>query len=191
MAPFLVIDTETTGLPCSFKCKADVDNFSNWDTCRMVQIAWRVYNDSYETLAVRERLIVPNGFTIPDDATAIHGISTAFATDNGKQISDVLFELINDVKHFGVDTAIAHNMRFDDNVVASEMYRIGEAELVKVWKSLRKYCTMLNNAYRFGGTWPKLAALYQKVVGTIDPSTKLHSADDDCRLCAEIYIATR
>lgn len=192
MSAFLVIDTETTGLPASFRFSAKPENISNWDSCRIVQIAWRVYDStSCELLSSVSRVIKPEGFTIPDDASSIHGITTDFARQNGKKIIDALHELIESITRFEVERIVAHNTRFDVNVVLSELYRGELHDLAERWSSIRKYCTMLNNANKFGGSWPKLGALYTKVIGPISTGTKLHSADDDCRLCAEIYIKTR
>ncbi len=192
MSSFLVIDTETTGLPSSFRFGAKPDNISNWDSCRVVQIAWRVYDStSCELLSSVSLIIKPEGFAIPDEASSIHGITTDFAVQNGKRIVDALHQLMDSLTNFNVERVVAHNTKFDVNVILSELYRNELHDLAERWSSIRKYCTMLNNANKFAGSWPKLGALYTKVIGPISADTKLHSADDDCRLCAEIYIKTR
>ena len=185
---FVVIDTETTGLPYLFNKKATRETLTNWDPCRMVQLAWMIYNDSKELVSSQCYLTIPDGFTIPPSATKIHGITTKFATENGLPTDRVLQLFQMDMKLHNVETIIAHNIDFDHNVILSEMYRW--TMNTNYWRSLDTYCTMRSNIALFGGRFPRLNMLYAKMVGPIDDSIVLHTADSDCRLCAEIYLST-
>lgn len=184
---FITFDTETTGLPRSFKCQADETTLKCWDGCRLVQIAWRVYNDHDSLISSQCRLVQPAGFEIPGDATAIHGISTESAMLHGAPIQDILAEFMEVVA--GVDDLVAHNISFDDNVIRSEMIRCGMD--LAMWETKTRVCTMLGNKHLFGGRWLKLAAMYARLVGPVPEHLRLHSADADCRLCADIYIRSK
>ena len=183
---FVVFDTETTGLPRRY-IDATSTNFSNWDSCRIVQIAWEIYNSPSDTYPVSDGCYVvsPDGFTIPAKSTSIHGISTAEALNIGISINDVIRLFTSDIILHKVETAVAHNMSFDTNVLLAEMYRNNLGN-INVWKSLRKHCTMIAGTKR-GGRWPKLVDLYKSLIGDIDESTTLHKADVDTSLCAAIY----
>ena len=183
---FVVFDTETTGLPSKF-IDATPSNIKNWDSCRIVQIAWEIYNNSTDTSPVSSQCYVvsPDGFTIPSKSSSIHGISTEDALANGTPISNVITLFMNDITKHNVTTAVAHNMSFDSNVFLSEMYRNKFGD-VDIWKDLRKHCTMIAGTKR-GGRWPKLNDLYKSLIGPVDNSLILHRADVDTKLCADIY----
>ncbi|KAG2977860.1 hypothetical protein PC128_g26067 [Phytophthora cactorum] len=156
---FLVFDTETTGLPDNFNVAASPITMENWDRCRMVQIAWRIYSAEKELTTSSCHIIKLEGFAIPDASTVIHKITTEMALAKGLPISDVLGNLFDDIKAYGVETTVAHNIKFDNNVVMSEIYRTGDDHLVSIWTSLKRHCTMLSNKSLFGGRWPKLSVL--------------------------------
>ncbi len=181
---FVVIDTETSGLPTSF-CSA-ANNLSCWDSCRLIQLAWMIYSDDNQLISKDCKIVKPSGFTIPDSATAIHKISTEMALECGEPIADVLSSFLESIKD--VNLVVAHNIKFDFNVILSEMIRLGLD--TDVWTDIERHCTMLINTKPYQ-RWPKLNVLYKKLIGPIDESINLHSADGDCLLCAEIYIHTK
>lgn len=185
---FLVFDTETTGLPYDFNVGAGPLTLENWDHCRMVQIAWRIYSVDKELLEHQMHIIKPEGFTIPLSSTMIHKISTEAAIENGIDISDALDILFAAIDEYNVERVVAHNIKFDDNVILSELYRCRSDHLICIWRSLKKHCTMISNKSKFGGRWPKLDMLYTKLVGPIANMSILHDAAEDCRLCADIYL---
>jgi hypothetical protein len=61
---YLILDTETTGVA---------------PTARIVSISWAVYDESAAELVLAHHIIIPEGFTIPVEASAIHGISGCVA----------------------------------------------------------------------------------------------------------------
>jgi len=187
MSAFVVFDTETTGLPSNYD-KFKFTNWHNWNSCRLVQLAWEIYNSPDDDTPVSKgcHLVIPETFTIPAKASSIHGITTEDARMNGRPLSEVLTLFMTDIKKYEVATAVAHNIAFDDNVIMSEMYRAGMN--VSDWSLIYKYCTMLAGTVR-GGRWPKLSALYKRLVGPLEDSVALHRADEDTRLCAAIYKA--
>ena len=186
---FVVFDTETSGLPIKYN-NAVPTNWNNWDSSRIVQIAWEIYDSPNDVAPVASHcyIVSPEGFTIPPQSTAIHGITNEYASENGIPILSMIKLFFDDLKRYEITKAVAHNMSFDSNVLLSEMYRIGNEvdEELSVWKALKKHCTMLVGTKR-GGRWPKLNALYESLLGPVDASMTLHRADVDTRLCAEIY----
>ena len=69
---YLFFDTETTGLPKNWK--APVTDLNNWP--RLVQLAFLYYDNNGNKISGGDFIIKPEGFTIPADASRIHGIST-------------------------------------------------------------------------------------------------------------------
>lgn len=130
---YLFFDTETTGLPRNWK--APVTDLNNWP--RMVQLAYLLYDKNGNKITGGDYIIKPEGFTIPIDASRIHGISTERALREGKPILTVLQDfksLIDQAEYL-----VAHNMSFDEKIVGAEFLRNNMQD----WTSTkRKICTM-------------------------------------------------
>ncbi len=114
----LFIDTETTGLPLNDK---DVyTNLNNWPY--LVQVALIIEDDNYGILAKRNIIMKPDGYTIPESSTKIHGITNTKATTEGEQRDKVISFL--DMALYNSNVIIGHNVSFDLNVVKSEIIRV-------------------------------------------------------------------
>jgi DNA polymerase-3 subunit alpha len=114
---FLIFDTETTGLPRNYN--APISDSDNWP--RMVQVAWQLHDAQGKLLQVQEFIIQPEGYTIPFNATKIHGISTERAQKEGVPLAEVLTMFnaaIAKAKY-----AVGHNLGFDINIIGAEFYR--------------------------------------------------------------------
>ena len=73
---YIVFDTETTGLRISYDAApSDVDNWP-----RVVQVAWEAFDHRGRKTDRYSRIVRPEGFTIPKEATGIYGISTSIAS---------------------------------------------------------------------------------------------------------------
>ena len=117
---YIIFDTETTGLPKRWN--APLTDSENWPRC--IQIAWQVHADSGELLSHEDYLIQPNGFTVPYDAEQIHGISTAFAEQQGRLLDEVLTlfsTALEQAEYVG-----GHNVIFDLNIMGAEFLRLGD-----------------------------------------------------------------
>jgi DNA polymerase III epsilon subunit-like protein len=183
MSNILIFDTETTGFPPK---NTNYDSPS-WDSCRLVQIAWELWHLSecgIKSLIKSEcYTIKPDGFTIPEKVSIIHGIYQENAINNGvplKLVIDRLKEILPTI-----NLIVSHNIDFDNKVVVSELYRAKEFDIYKKWRQIDKKCTMLMGTKK-GEKWPKLSELYHRLFDR-DPETKLHSADGDTFLCSQIY----
>ena len=156
--PYLLFfDTETTGLPKNMK--APVTNLDNWP--RLVQLAYLVYDFDGYLIHSSNKIIIPNGFIIPNSASNIHNITTQIATQRGSDINDV-FELF--LIHLErAKLIVAHNMAFDEKIIGSELIRMNK---VNVLESKEKVCTMLQTVElckikgQYGYKWPGLTELH-------------------------------
>jgi DNA polymerase-3 subunit epsilon len=160
---YLFFDTETTGLPKNWK--APVTDLNNWP--RLVQLAFLYYDNSGNKILGGDFIIKPDGFTIPTDASKIHGISTEKALREGHSISFVLQQfntLVGKASYL-----VAHNMSFDEKIVGSEFLRNGMQNTIP---SKNKICTMEKSTNfcaidgPYGYKWPKLSELHYKLFRT-------------------------
>ncbi len=132
---YLFFDTETTGLPKSWK--APLTNLNNWP--RMVQLAFLYYDKNGNKISGGDVIIKPEGYTIPAEVTRIHGISTQRAMEEGKPLMSVLenfYSLIDQA-----EVLVAHNMNFDEKIVGAEFLRKG---FQNIKPEKRKKCTILS-----------------------------------------------
>jgi len=157
---YLFFDTETTGLPRSWK--APVTDLGNWP--RLVQLAYFFYDGEGNKLSGGDFIIKPEGFTIPDEAAKIHGISTARAEKEGRDLQAVLSEFQALVDRAGC--LVAHNMSFDEKIIGAEFLR---NKMPDSLTGKKKICTM-HSATDFcalpgpyGYKWPKLTELHFKL----------------------------
>lgn len=161
---YLFFDTETTGLPKNYN--APSTDVANWP--RLVQLAWILYRDGGEQVAAVTQIIRPDGFTIPEAAAKLHGITTERAMAEGVPLLDALANFADAVK--AADYLIAHNMAFDEKILGAEFIR---ARWPEVLPKRPRLCTMqlstdfcqLPNASGRGYKWPKLEELHRKLFG--------------------------
>ncbi len=99
----LFFDTETTGLP--------VKGGALEQQPRIVQLAALLTTDEGEERACFSTLIRPQGWCIPAEAAAIHGISTERALEEGVNLKAALHVLYAWMGCARVQ--VAHNIRFD------------------------------------------------------------------------------
>ncbi|WP_198935449.1 hypothetical protein [Chlorobium sp. KB01] len=83
---YLFFDTESTGLPRNWK--APVTDLNNWP--RLVQLAYLSFDGGGNQTGSGNYIVRPDGFSIPPEAAAIHGISTAQALAEGLELKRVM-----------------------------------------------------------------------------------------------------
>jgi DNA polymerase III epsilon subunit-like protein len=162
----LIYDTETTGLPISYK--AHVHEVDNWP--RLVQLAFMVCNDEWETLTTRNYIIKPVGFEIPEESADIHGITTAIANSTGVDILVPLREMA--IVQELVDVQVGHNINFDRKVLGAEFIRNDMEHVYEYAKDdLPRICTMFKTTKLCGlktgnrPKWPTLQELHFHLFG--------------------------
>jgi DNA polymerase III subunit alpha len=184
MSKILFFDTETTGLPTT-KGWGNYYNpsyTSYYNDSRIIEIAYIIYDVDKNIVKSVDYLIQPDGFEINN--SKFHGITMDDAIEHGKELSYVLNELESDLDDIG--TIVAHNIKFDINILLSECYRLKKIDMVKKIGIIDRECTMeIGKSYIKSRKYPKLVELYQHIFGkTIEQK---HRALSDTQICAQCY----
>ena len=156
----LFFDTETIGLPKNYN--APITDLDNWP--RLIQLAYIFQDKDGKIISKGDKIIKPQGFRIPPEATSISGISNEIAEKEGEELKIVLENFNSLIKK--ADFLVGHNIDFDINIVEAEFLR---SNLINEISSNKKICTMKlstdfcaidsPNGYK----WPKLNELHQKL----------------------------
>ena len=200
--PILVFDTETTGL-VNFKRPLD-------DKCQphLVQYAGALIDpDTGRVYRALSTIIQPDGWIIPAEAAAVHGIGQQAAMDLGAGLAATLL-WHQHAEHLATGI-VAHNIDFDLAVLEIEgrrtfkragLFMMDEAERKKPIACTMKAGTALcklpypddtqeeadrRKAYK----WPKLAELYRHLFG--EDFEGAHDALEDVRACAKCFAELR
>jgi DNA polymerase-3 subunit epsilon len=185
-------DTETTGLPLFSEPSEDPRQ------PHIVQIgACLVDLDTRATLDV---IVRPEGWTIPDEVAAIHGITTEHALAVGVPESlavEMLLELT------GGRLRIAHNETFDARIVRIACKRFFEPGQADAWAEGLTQCTArlstpilqlpptakMAAANRRHHKTPNLREAYQHFTG--QPLDGAHNALVDVHGCMAVYFGIK
>ena len=182
---YLIFDTETTGLPQSWK--APLTDFNNWPRC--VQLAWQIHDKEGKVVEVKNYIIKPEGYDIPYNAEKIHGISTELARTTGVSLIDVLIEFVKDVEKSKF--VIGHNIGFDNNIVGCELLRNEMPNLLEDFPSIDTKDDSTNYCALPGGRagkfkWPNLTELHIKLFG--QDFAEAHNASADVEATARCFL---
>ena len=189
-----VFDLETTGFPLTPAYDAYYlwKHTDKYDSSRIIQISYAIMDHRGLAGPIHNYIIKPRDFTVR--ATHIHGITEARAATEGKDIKSL---------YKGIHTAlsqcrniIAHNAKFDVNILLSEMHRDGESESIRQVLDRRIICTMhltrqLVSARDANGCLksPKLSELFYKLFSSAMEGA--HDAREDvanlCRIVARLH----
>lgn len=182
----LIFDVETCGLPKNWS--APLSDGDNWP--RLVQLSF-IISDGKDNREF-DFIIKPEGFEIPDEAAAIHGITTERALKEGVELGfalGILRAMVN-----VADTIVAHNISFDKAIVGAEYHRLGIGEAFETRLATKKqFCTMkestamvgLAGTHGGGNKWPKLIELYRHLFN--EDFSDAHNSLADTRACARCY----
>lgn len=137
-------DTETTGLP-DFKAPSESEHQPHIVqlACALVDLNSRQITESMDVI------IRPDGWVIPAEVPAIHGITHEMAMDVGipeKAAVEQFLELMRDYNADVMDPPfhfrIAHNESFDARIIRIALLRYFGQELADKFKAADSYCTM-------------------------------------------------
>jgi len=186
----LFFDTETDGLPVEDSPSAEVAP-ENWP--HIVQLAWVETDDEGNELSSGSKIIKPEGFVIPEDATSFHGITQEYAMRVGeprKKVMRKFKQLL--VRNY---LNVAHNLWFDANVIVAEFKRCHVDDGHFLYSA--GYCTMEgttdlcklpfesdthpDSMYK----WPKLSELHEFLFGCAFEGA--HDALNDVRATARCF----
>lgn len=193
----LVYDTETTGLP-DWHEPSDAPHQPH-----IVQLAAALIDlDTQKTIASMDVVVEPNGWSIPAEVAAIHGITTERAHEVG--VRELTASLLFIDLWECADVRIAHNESFDARIVRIALKRMLPADqnLHDIWKAGKAYCTckmatpilqlpptdkMMRAGFGHKFKTANLQETYQHFFGA--PFEGAHSAMADVTACARVYFA--
>ena len=107
----LIFDTETDGLI-----------IKGQPVPHLVQLAASLMDHAGHERACISLIIKPDGYEIPPKVAAIHGISTAIATDYGVPLIVAMGMLSNLIKISS--SQVAHNAEFDVQIITAAFQRV-------------------------------------------------------------------
>jgi len=182
---YLIFDTETTGFPKDRN--APISQLDNWP--RVVQLSWQIHDKLGKLIENYDYIIKPEGYTIPFNASQIHGISTQKAQEEGEDLAKVLESFKESLQKSKF--IVGHNIvGFDVPILASEFFRKGiEVDLLKhnaidTITEGTKYCALPGG--RGGGfKFPKLGELYYKLFN--ENFSEAHNAAADVNANARVF----
>ena len=183
----LVYDTETTGLPRDWN--APLTDGENWP--RLVQLAWQLHTPDGKLVSRGNRIVKPDGFTIPYNAAKVHGITTERATEVGLPLTEVMEEFGRDLDQ--AEHVMGHNIEFDVNIMGAEWIRLGapaervtDKALIDSKDEATEFCAIPGGR---GGKfkWPTLTELHEKLFG--EGFGDAHDAAYDVDATAKCFFA--
>lgn len=172
---YLFFDTETTGL--------------SHHKDHIVQIAWVLADEAGNIKAEECCVIRPDGYSIPTNASKIHGITTKKACEIGLPLVVVLKRLSDVATRATV--LVAHNFSFDyailqhDYKIAGLVFPLHGKIQVCTMKLSTAWCRLpkLNGSHGF--KWPKLDELHYRLFG--EGFNGAHDALADTHACMRCY----
>lgn len=207
MKPALFYDTETSGLPL-FEQPSE-----HPDQPHIVQLgALLIDLDTRRELAALDLIVRPEGWVIPEDVAAIHGITQEMAMDVGVSEAVAVEALLAmwakaDGSYRG---RVGHNESFDARILRIALKRHvdpldpnAEVPMSDRWKAAHAECTQrlatpilklpptakMRAAKRFHHKSANLGEAYQHFTG--QPLDGAHNAMVDVRACAVVYFAAK
>lgn len=201
MKTALFYDTETTGLP-DFKAPSEAEHQPH-----IVQLAALLVDlDTRETLHTIDVIIRPDGWSIPEESSAVHGITQEHALEVGISEASAITEFMD---LWAGRLRIAHNEQFDARIVRIALMRfMGDVThlpaglpVADEWKQSRAECTArmatpvcaippterMKAAGRFHHKTPNLGEAYRHLFGRDFDGA--HNALADVSACRDIYFA--
>ncbi len=191
----LFFDTETTGLP-DFKAPSESAHQPH-----IVQLAALLVDmDTRETIQSMDVICRPDGWTIPDEVAAVHGITTQHALDVGipESLAVSMF-----MELWAGRPRVAHNQQFDARIVRIALLRHQNQEAADDWKAGAAECTAIlatpicalpptekmKAVGRFHHKTPNLGEAYRHFTGK--GLENAHSAMADVMACRDVYFAIK
>lgn len=151
----IFFDVETTGL--------------NRTADRVVQIAWML-TDRRGNISSKQNFVVkPEGYTIPPQASAIHGIDTLSAMRFGKSAFEVLSNFAADARKATI--VVGHNVAFDLGIAGADIRRHGidlsfnDKIQICTMRSSTGWCRIPKTNGVPGYKFPRLEELHHRLFG--------------------------
>jgi DNA polymerase III epsilon subunit-like protein len=176
---YIVLDTETNGLPRN-KLIVDSEKYLHaYDTARLLQLSWACYDINGKLIKLSDYYVKPEGYEVRE--TRIHGITPEIA-NTGKSFMEVMIKFYNDFTT--VKYIVGHNISFDVNVMKSEMMRRSLISMMNDFNKCIPVCTMKKCKTLVGAVsvkgrlkYPKQSELYEFVMK--EKMTNAHNSKYD------------
>lgn len=183
MGLILFYDTETTGLP-DWKSPSGAEHQPH-----IVELAALLVDTNTRAIQQELNVIVrPDGWTIPDEVSAIHGITTDQAIAEGISEQDAVQQLLD--LHAQADTRLGHIQSFDARILRIALKRYFGDEFADAWKDAPSECTAyLAKPLMALKKLPKLGEAYEFFFA--EPFADAHRAMPDTRACMQVYFAAQ
>lgn len=182
----IFLDTETTNLP-DFNLRAR-DPLQP----HLVSLAMVVReHGSRDPHFVYNQIIRPDGWIIPPESSAIHGITTERASLEGAPERDAVEAFVKEMRQPAL--LVCHNVKFDKFImrIAARRYDLITDADDAWWKAYPTFCTMRHMTDhcklpgRYGYKWPTLQEAQVHAFGSADE--KAHDALADVKACARLF----
>ncbi len=181
----LFLDIETTGLPeqpmrnmyYNYKDK------EKYDKSRVIQLCMQLY-DEEKKLKSEIYEYIKVDYEIPEESTKIHKITNKECELMGKSFDEIGLKMLYILQN--TELIIGHNINFDINVLASELYRNGLERVAEKLFYKKRFCTMKQaKNYNINEYKPKLSKLYNILFNKEIEGA--HDAKSDVIACKECY----
>lgn len=181
MKPILFLDVETSGLPLWREPSGDPRQ------PHLVEVAALLVDpQTREIIETLHNIVQPEGWTIPEDVVAIHGITTERALVEGEPEADTLNALL--ALHGQCEFRVAHNETFDARMVRIACKRFLGDEVADAWMEAPSDCTARATRPLVAlprNKMPTLGEAYHHLFG--ERLEGAHSAMVDVRACMRIF----
>lgn len=179
---YLIFDTETTGM-AQFRLPPNHESQP-----RLVQLGAILYDTEWKVRAEVNLIVKPDGWTIPKEASDIHGITQEIAEKFGVAHRTAVRLFCGLERR--ANLLIAHNIQFDELVMDAAIYyeksvpiSSGQQETFCTMKAMTPICKLPGNYGDF--KWPKLQEAYKHAFGKEFDGA--HDAMADVRACARLF----
>jgi len=177
---YIAFDFETSGLPKGRK-PVTQETLGQYDTCRAVSLSAARFSSKGRLIDTFDAMVYPDDFEISPGSVAIHGITEDKAKSNGRPFTQVFTDFMTFIGP-RTKTLVAHNAKFDTNVLRSEMLRHGIN--LSLIDELNFRCTL--ELYRERFLKPiRLGVLYEDIFG--EQFEDAHNSLADCIACGRVY----
>jgi DNA polymerase III epsilon subunit-like protein len=177
---YIAFDFETSGLPKGRK-PVTQETLGQYDTCRAVSLSAARFSSKGRLIDTFDAMVYPDDFEISPGSVAIHGITEDMAKSNGRPFIQVFTDFMTFIGP-RTKTLVAHNAKFDTNVLRSEMLRHGIN--LSLIDELNFRCTL--ELYRERFLKPiRLGVLYEDIFG--EQFEDAHNSLADCIACGRVY----
>lgn len=174
---YLVIDTETNGLPQSYDLP--LTDAANWP--RLIAVAWGLFDEQGHQQSRYDALVQPDGYRWNKVAQQIHRVTPEQAQTQGTPLADVLTCLRVAIGQ--ADAWVGHNIDLDYGVIGAEFARANRLADFPVRPVI---CTMEASARVTPTQKPvRLDDLYRLLTGR--RMGNLHNAQADMEATARCF----